>query len=128
MTTMDLDPIAELVEALAEDGRPSLAWLVRWSADGREPVAAAWGASVQPFALLTVLERGGVDVLRFFDPERWGACRVCWTQVAPVDDPRGYLSATDDDCPACAAAIRRAVPVPPTLPELLAARAAGGAW
>src|SRR5436309_1551848 len=32
------DPIAELVHALRRDGRPSLAWVVRWSASGRDPV------------------------------------------------------------------------------------------
>lgn len=43
-----MDPIAELVRDLRETGKPSLAWIVRWSQDGMDPVAAAWEACEEP--------------------------------------------------------------------------------
>ena len=49
------DPIAELVERVRVDDLPSDAWLARWSAGGRDPVAAAWEASLDYGAMWTLL-------------------------------------------------------------------------
>jgi hypothetical protein len=37
-----VDPLQELVVDIESTGKPSLAWIVRWSHGGRDPVAAAW--------------------------------------------------------------------------------------
>jgi hypothetical protein len=55
------DPIAALVEALERDGKPTLAWVVRWSNEGDEPVQAAWEASGDPWAMVQLLMRTGRD-------------------------------------------------------------------
>ncbi len=57
----DQDPIATLVDTVERDGKPPLAWVVRWSADGREPVQAAWDVSEDPWAMVQLLMRTGRD-------------------------------------------------------------------
>lgn len=116
------DPILELASALVRDGSPPLAWVVRWSHGDADPVAAAWAASDDPYAMLALLDDrlGG----RYVPPgARAALIRIYvrmlggWHGLRASDDedepPEGQL-ATD--------AIRRAVPVPPTLADLIAAR------
>jgi len=57
------DPIAELLEALRTNGKPSLPWVTRWSQGGVEPVRAAWEASSNPHAMCMLLDMipGRVD-------------------------------------------------------------------
>jgi len=99
------DPIDELLDAMTSDGKPSLAWIVRWSADGREPVAAAWEASDAGFAMLNLLAFAG----RTYSRRR---------AMAAVEDHRAtYQGAVAGSLRA--AIVRREVPVPPTLEELM---------
>ena len=96
------DPIGALFADLLTDGKPSLTWVTRWSADGREPVAAAWAASTHAPAMNSVLYVVGWTaevVLRL--AARGGDGRR-------LDDPDFY---------------REVFPVPPTLPQLLEAQA-----
>jgi hypothetical protein len=55
------DPITALMESVEHDGKPTLAWVVRWSADGREPVQAAWDASEDPWSMVRLLMHTGRD-------------------------------------------------------------------
>ena len=96
----DPDPIAELFRDLERDGKPSLAWVVRWSQGGRDPVAEAWGAAYVTSAMLTLL---------------WRARRYA-EYAAAEEAVRGSLRIIGYYPPQ---SIRRAVPVPPTLAELL---------
>lgn len=74
MTTKpDLDPIAELVRDLRERGKPSLAWVTRWSADGRDPVQSAWKASKDIRAMTALVSPrrawGSVLVIHCHEPQ-----------------------------------------------------------
>lgn len=100
------DPIAELVRDLRDHGKPSLRWAVEFAPDGDmdAAIARAWADSHDDWMMLRLLYRA---------------------------DGKARLDASDElkrhraDCPyrhgspCCAAAIRRAVPTPPTLAELL---------
>lgn len=57
----ELDPIGALIAALEHDGKPALAWVVRWSHDGPEPVQSAWAASEDPWAMVQLLMHTGRD-------------------------------------------------------------------
>jgi len=61
LSAMTDDPIAQLVHDLRTHGKPSLAWCVRWSEGGREPVQAAWEASADWAAMkrLKLIAEGG---------------------------------------------------------------------
>jgi len=60
-----MDPIAELMSDLHETGKPSLAWIVRWSHAGEDPIAAAIKATQEPTMLrefiLGLAQKGLVD-------------------------------------------------------------------
>ncbi|HSN30001.1 MAG TPA: hypothetical protein VLT45_27125 [Kofleriaceae bacterium] len=92
----ELDGIAELVRDLDRDGKPSLAWVVRWSQGERDPIAAAWDASADGVAMAAFLSQA-----RIFHR----ITHLAWR--------------SDGDWLNDTTAIRRAVPVPPTLAELL---------
>lgn len=128
------DPIAELLRDLAESGRPSLTWVVRWSADGSESVAAAWAACRDPHAMLWLLgdhdgqryaSKAYLDAQRRVDRAR----RVRWIGLEDEELAREPLAAEDtyqaaSDAlkalePAEADALRRVVP--PDLATLIAA-------
>jgi hypothetical protein len=97
------DPIHDLVLELEATGKPTLAWIVRWSANGAEPVSAAWKKSRSPRDMLRILEWvGHKDV---------GAVQSILR--API-----FWDSTDVDR-VRSEAIRRSVTVPPTLDELL---------
>lgn len=101
------DPIYELIQCLHRGERPPLAWLVRWSPDGRDPVHAAWAVSRDGWAMRMVLRE--VDHPALGDPEG--------------EYPDAILCGADcrfESCQDCVAALRRVVPVPPTLAALLA--------
>ncbi len=132
----DADPIAQLVDALRRDGKPPLAWVVRWSQGGREPVAAAWAESGLPHAMIELLRSTASSpesqsVLALADE----ASRRTWQEqdLFPERDC-GSLAAEEYAARmmewrraghrACADAVRALVPAPPTLAELLAARRA----
>lgn len=97
------DPITDLVGALEQHGRPPLAWVVRWSGDGAEPVAAAWARSADPSAMARLLSRAGHPL----------ATRAHAVVRAPV------LFAHSDLDRVRADAIRALVPTPPPLIALL---------
>ena len=93
-------PICELVDALHSWNTVPLAWVVRWSADGVEPVAAAWKAATDPASML---------VLIAFVQGLGNAYSEAMAAALPMLglDPR------------ICDAIRRAAPPPATLAELL---------
>jgi hypothetical protein len=98
------DPIEELVHALDSEGKPSLAWVVKWSEAGGDPVAAAWTRSRNPSAMLLVLTLGR-------HPARAAAQRV-WD--APIFFETSDVDRVRSD------AIRTLVATPPTLEALIA--------
>jgi hypothetical protein len=112
------DPIRELAEAVEAGAQPPVAWAMRWGSDGRDPVAAAWAASVDVEAMGTVLvlaeravwerhatEVGTAIVLVLADGTR-----------VPVYPDAGA------EARRLAAAWLRDTVTPPTLADLLAAR------
>ena len=119
--TQQEDPIADLVDSLEADGRPQLAWVVKWSARGSEPVHAAWNASSDPGALagLLAFQRGirAGEVLDALLPvSRWRAGFV-WDLERP--DGRSRVRYAGNSPDRVCDVIRNAVPTPPTLDELL---------
>jgi hypothetical protein len=112
-TTMETqessDPIDELLRDLRADGRPSLAWVVRWSQGGGDPVANAWNApSVDPWAMRDFV---------WFMVHKHGWEERFWSRVGLVESDAA-LGDNRDPVP-MRAAFRRALPVPPTLRELM---------
>jgi hypothetical protein len=125
----DLDPIAELVDALERDGKPTLAWMTRWEARARElgardVVAAAWGDapthSVHLGRLLAqcgdaTVERLGLRVEIDADGRRRlvhpNGHVLCSITANTMGGPQYWAHPS---------AFRTAVPNPPTLGELLA--------
>jgi hypothetical protein len=97
-----LDPIAELNRDLSERGLPSLAWTVRWSQAGGDPVRAAWEASNSVDAMLMFIRHA----LGRFTPE---LMLVAWRATTDAGTTAEY--------------IRAAVPHVPTLAEVLALHA-----
>jgi hypothetical protein len=98
-----LDPISELVQAFESNGKPPLTWVVRWSESDTEPVLAAWRRSWTPDDMIRLRELAA-------HPMRADARRVA---IAPI-----LWATTDADRVRCEA-IRRCVPTPPTLNELM---------
>jgi hypothetical protein len=127
----DRDPIVQLVWDLERDGRPSLAWVVRWSAGGAEPVAAAWSASRAPLHMAKLLERVGWPSPVAVPWERASARAAL--RLVRGEGPAATLDAAlteyalvrEEHYAALADRIRRAVPQPPTLAQLVAARRSG---
>lgn len=71
----ELDPIAELLRDLCENGKPSLPWVMKWSVGGRDPVEAAYVMSedseaIHEFLTGSEYHRGG-----------------CLRQIYPVPPP-----------------------------------------
>jgi hypothetical protein len=59
------DSLTALLLGLHDDARPPIDWVLRWSADGRDPVQAAWDACTVPPSMVTVIRHGfGVLVER----------------------------------------------------------------
>ena len=123
--TDERDPIAELLAALDTSGKPPLQWVVRWSTDGREPLAAAWDASADPAALIGVIARArnepeSVAIDAVFAVSRW---KLGFEWDVSPDDGRTRLRY-------CGAAARRACDAirarwtAPTLDALLVAHRA----
>ena len=87
---------------------------MRYSAGGAEPVAAAWAAARDPGAmiwLLTWYDAGAFDA----------QTRVAWRRVnAALTAGTGAHVVTAETNAAYCAALRAAVPAPPTLAALLA--------
>ena len=98
------DPIAQLLDELTRDGKPSLAWVIRWSQSGGDPVAAAWAASRDSARMFRLL--------RLCDPD-------AIERIRPRLPMNGAVLGLADDAPDI---LRRVVPAPPTLEQLLAAR------
>lgn len=102
------DPVAELAEALRAGRPPPLAWIVRWSDGPEDPVLGAWRASDDHGSMIEVLrlagaayrERRAADAVAALRPDRVRLHVGSW---------------------ALASAVRDAVPIPPTLAELLVA-------
>ena len=103
------DPIAELWCALREGRPPPLAWVVRWSRGGGDPVAAAWAVAVHDQSMRELLDHARHPAMRGGDEDGWPETMIC------------HIACIRPNCAPCVAAIRAAVPVPPTLAELLEA-------
>jgi len=56
-----VDSLTDLLVGIDEDGYPPLAWVVRWSDGGRDPVHAAWEAAESPHAMVKVVRLGWGD-------------------------------------------------------------------
>lgn len=97
------DPIGELVEALDKDGKPTLAWTIRWSGHGEEPVRAAWQRAWSPADMVRVLVLGNHPLAR--EAQRVASARALF-EGSDVDRVR-------------ADAIRRLVVDPPDLATLM---------
>lgn len=104
------DPIAELWTALRRGEQPALPWVVRWSAGGREPVAAAWEVARDADAMEALLA--------YADPSAHAAAT---RHVERTLGPGWYHRAASEIAPE----LRRAVPVPPALGALLKRVGAG---
>ena len=105
---MDTDPIVELVEALRGGRPPPLAWIVRWSRGGRDPVASAWRESTDSTSMIKLLELCGQTYLA---RRAFAACATLYGRVVSLN--QHYVRA---------AAVRNAVgDCVPTLAEVLVA-------
>jgi hypothetical protein len=132
------DPIAELVAALRRDGRPPLAWVVRYAPDG-ERYPAAWAASRDAAAMVDVL--GHAPTFAAFAAQAHRRLLLEQTTEAifavargiaalaaghaatfpPLAfDPAGRAALVQYLCAEAAPGVRAAVPEPPPLSELIA--------
>lgn len=106
---MAADPLLDLLLA----GGPTLAWILRWSPDGADPLPAAWTACEDAGLMVRVLGFAGrmnpqtVVQLLGQDVRPW--------QFAPSGGAP-YVPRRD---PVLAVAVRRAFPRGPTLDEIL---------
>jgi hypothetical protein len=100
------DPIAELFESLERDGGPSGTWVLRWSAGGREPFAAAWSASHDIVAMAQILE--------VLDHAVWLDANATELVRMSTSIPDGWSFGDSD-------ALRFALREPPTLGAVVAA-------
>lgn len=96
------DPLADLVEVLTEIGQPPEGWVERWSQDGA-PIEAAWNASRDPVAMR--------DLLRL----------AHYPDMQTVEAIVGEASRSGAAGEEVAEDVRRAVPMPPSMDELLLA-------
>lgn len=125
------DPIAQLVEDLEAEGRPSLAWVVQWSAGGRDPVQAAWEKSADGHAMRRLLQYAGAGTLlarsvALVVLRGPGGRRAVYDGYDVVDEwrepPRRRLAAAQrEEARRLAAVLRRMVPEPPPLASLVRA-------
>jgi hypothetical protein len=97
-------PIAELLAALEHDGKPPLAWVVRFTHDHEDPVLAAWQIAWNASEMARLLE--------------W-ACDPRAESARGLASVPALFSTTDTDR-ARADGIRRVIPVPPSLASLIA--------
>lgn len=104
--------LGTLVSALRRDAM--LAWCVEHARDG-DPLLAAWDACAWPFVMMSLLS---FVASTEESPSRWTRAFHAWCLVS-----RQHRGCAVDPCMRCAATINTAVPVPPTLAELLAIRA-----
>lgn len=102
-------PLAELVDDLERHGKPSLAWVTRWSADGREPLAAAWDAA--PAGDLRYFA-SWLFIPQLVYSGRRGGLTYCKPVAFCLDHLRGASGGYG--CALCASGIRRVAPTPPT--------------
>lgn len=92
--------MAELWWSLLREGKPTLEWVVRWSRGEEDPVTYAWRSSQDVRAMANVLRLAGGP---------WSA-RLRTLRV------RDWFTKPEEQ-------LRRLVPTPPSLEELLASRA-----
>jgi hypothetical protein len=120
------DPIAHLLLMLEHDGKPTLSWVVQWSAGGRDAVAAAWvqhHAAERPASLAL---RNRFMLLQICAPHLAQQVNRAWRALSQHTRGAYMRPPTQrEKLPA----LLRAVPIPPTLSECIAAyariRAAG---
>lgn len=112
---VDRCPIWELLRAVNSHGKPSLAWAMRWSVGGVDPVHGAWAALLDAQAARSLLWL--IDPMRDVPAKR--LCRRAqraWLRAHPPALPRDFREVTA----LCAFVLRRSVAAP-TLAEVLAA-------
>jgi hypothetical protein len=140
------DPIAHLLQDLAISGAPSLEWSIRWSQPGLEPVAAAWTEAERSTEMLMLLYGFAQEddvliathaLLQEYDYDsprrnrlirdrlvgfknRWPGQYLPTSLANYLDGAERRLLAPPE-WQRCRA-IRRAVPIPPTLTDLLTER------
>ncbi len=127
--TPEVDPIGTLINSLEHDGKPSLAWVVRWSHETSEPLQAAWEASEDPWAMVQLLMRTGRDwPLGRYSLVNSGGLRrrVPGDAPPPPDATLQYVVLGEGRATSFlrrdadgAREIRRLIPYPPTLDTVL---------
>lgn len=129
------DPLLELARDLRATGRPSLAWIVAHTQAPDDPVARFWPTCESDFALAYVAwsaTLGGFGPARRLDDTNWyllahyhdrrdgGPAIELHAAIAGPDAEHDWDVAPDARWgPVLCAEIRRLVPVPPTLTELI---------
>jgi hypothetical protein len=123
----DIDPIGALVASLEREGKPTLAWVVKWSHETLEPLQAAWDASEDPWSMVQLLMRTGRDWplgryslvnsggLRRRMPEQTEPSRAQQYVVLGEGRATSFLRRDAEG----AREIRRRIPYPPTLDTVL---------
>jgi hypothetical protein len=132
------DPIAELVGALRRDGRPPLAWCVRYAPDG-ERYPEAWAASRDAAAMVGLLGYAPTFAAHAACAHRQllaaqtveaiyaiadGLAALADGRAATFPplafDPAADAALVERLCAEAAPGVRAAVPEPPPLSELIA--------
>jgi hypothetical protein len=110
-------PLEELIHHVLWYGRPSLAWVMRWSEGGADPITAAWNACDVPRDLMAVLQllAGTLSGHWGRADSRWPATWHVWPNECRLRDLAGETVV----CPDCARLIREAVQPAPALEEIL---------
>jgi hypothetical protein len=111
--TSHLEGIRDLVQMLDENGKPTFLWVMKWSQYGVDPVQAAWDRESSPDAMIKLLRMSSTSsfymaLLRDEAPV-WlivHSIPPCYTHDLSMILGEGKY-------------IRKAVPVPPRLKELI---------
>jgi len=120
------DPIAQLVSDLRTEGVPRPAWVAQWSKEGRDPIAAAWQASIDSDAMRELLLLSRRHDLYAAAREAVQTAGERPSRIPSALKPDAFEREVERQSRAMAETLRAAVPVPPRLAEVLRARRSGG--
>lgn len=130
-TDPDEDPILPVWRLVRSGERPSLPWVVRWSAAGWDPLQAAWLASEAWREMMFIcgwepydepwLQAQRGEVCRPLIMARMSQLKTCVRrEILGLCDPLVDVLVKPAKCLACAEAIRSQIPeLPLTLAELI---------
>jgi len=114
------DPLGQLLVDLEDRGTPSLKWALRWwQIDGTDTLHAAWAGTEEYVGMLGMaLFLWGIESSNCY---RWGETRIeLWTpQGATMIWVWAPNSSVWDRAKQVTECIRKELPSPPTLKELL---------